>query len=187
MYAGSIQLRSAGCSAVRLHPKPTTQRGTGSREETHTLNLFDLNYMPPLRIYLVIVVSLMSSNLYAYEPDVQGAKGLLGKLWSTLRMVVVFWSICNVIHFGVHLTTRGRSMARGTLSWLLRKVWDKRDDWRIALGLIICVRFRFGRTFICRQGYGESSFYRTLRMYTWLHEVEPWSVGSSKLAHFDMI
>ena len=61
---------------MRLHPKPTTQRGTGNREETHTLNLFDLNYMPPLRIYLVIVVSLMSSNLYAYEPDVRGAKGL---------------------------------------------------------------------------------------------------------------
>ena len=64
---------------MRLHPKPTTQRGTKNREETHTLNLFDLNYMPTLRIYLVIVVSLMSSNLYAYEPDVRGAKGLFGE------------------------------------------------------------------------------------------------------------
>ena len=78
VYASSIQLRSAGCSAVRLHPKPTTQRGTGNREETHTLNLFDLNYMPPLRIYLVIVVSLMSSVLWVHEPDVRGAKGLSG-------------------------------------------------------------------------------------------------------------
>ena len=61
---------------MRLHPKPTTQRGTGNREETHTLNLFDLNYMPPLCIYLVIVVSLMSSVLWVHEPDVRGAKGL---------------------------------------------------------------------------------------------------------------
>ena len=64
---------------MRLHPKPTTQRGTGNREETHTLNLFDLNYMPPLCIYLVIVVSLMSSVLWVHEPDVPGARGLSGK------------------------------------------------------------------------------------------------------------
>ena len=61
---------------MRLHPKPTTQRGTGNREETHTLNLFDLNYMPPLCICLVIVVSLMSSFLWVHEPDLRGAKGL---------------------------------------------------------------------------------------------------------------
>ena len=116
VYASSIQLRSAGCSAVRIHPKPTTQRGTGNREETHTLNLFDLNYMPPLCICLVIVVSLMSSFLWVHEPDVRGAKGLPGDLRSRLRLVVVYWSFYNVLRFGVHLTTRVQSTTRGTLS-----------------------------------------------------------------------
>ena len=64
---------------MRLHPRPTTQRGTGSREEAHILNLFDLNYIPPLCIYLVIVVSLMSSVLWVHEPNVRGAKGLSGE------------------------------------------------------------------------------------------------------------
>ena len=61
---------------MRLHPRPTTQRGTGSREEGHILNLFDLNYIPLLCIISFIVVSPMSSILWVHEPDVRGAKGL---------------------------------------------------------------------------------------------------------------
>ena len=100
---------------MRLHPRPTTQRGTGSREEAHILNLFDLNYIPPLCIYSVIVVSPMSSILLIHEPDCEVRRVFLGDLRSMLRVVIVFWNTCSVFRFGFYLSKKGWLTARGTL------------------------------------------------------------------------
>ena len=136
-----------GCSDVWSHPRPTTKRGTGSREEAHILNLFDLNYIPPLCIYLVIVVSPMSSILWVHEPDVRGAKGLSGESTEYASDSYHLLEYLAVSSASVSIWLRGVGQQRVVpFSRVLRKVWDKRDDWWIALGLIICVMFRFRRT-----------------------------------------